>query len=86
MKTGITPRWSKIASVWLGNGDGVHCHWCKFMKSEEGEVVCTHPQSRFSDGDRIRSWDGRYCAEQCGYFELQDFYKDDKNLDKITKD
>lgn len=84
--TGISKEWSIVANAWLGNKYGKHCHWCKYMLSEEGEVTCNNPDSKFFDGERIRSWDGLYCAEECGLFELNSWYKDDKNFYEYFKD
>ena len=78
----IGKKWGRFAKSWLGNVEGRHCHWCKFMKSEDGEVTCEHPDSVYNDGDRIRSWDGEECAEKCGHFELNEYYTDDNNLGK----
>jgi hypothetical protein len=82
MKTEISTKWKEVARGWLGDENGQHCHWCKFMKSDDGDVTCENPKSKFYDGDRIRSWDGLYCAKECGLFELNDWYKDDKNYDE----
>jgi len=78
----ISPKWSELAKNWLGNNLAHHCHWYKYMKSEEGEVRCTNKKSEFCDGDRIRGGDGLYCAKECGFFELDDWYTDDKNYEE----
>ncbi len=83
--TGISPKWSNMAVGWLGNKDGRHCHWCRSIRHDDGCSYCDHPQSKFNDGDRIRTWDGEYCAKKCKYFKLDDGYKDDENLDSILK-
>ena len=80
METGIGKEWSKFAKGWLGYADGRHCHWCEHMDSEEGEVTCLHPDSKYNDGDRIRTWDGRGCAMDCECFSLSAWYKEDSNL------
>lgn len=81
----ISPKWSNFAERLLGDKDGKHCHWCKYMKSEDGEVTCTNPKSEFCDGDRIRTWDGLYCAEKCGSFELNEWYTKDENFDTFFR-
>lgn len=78
----ISSGWSKIAKNWVGNKEGKHCHWCRFAKFDEGEVFCKNKKSKFNDGDRIRSWDGEGCADECGQFEIGQYYTDDKNLPK----
>lgn len=87
MKTGISEQWKLVAKCWVGNKNGKHCHWCKHIDhdGELGTSNCIHPKSKFNDGNRIRSWDGEACAEECGFFELQDWYKDDDNIDKYTR-
>lgn len=80
--TGISKQWEAIAESWLGEKSGRHCHWCRHMKSEDGEVTCTNKASKFCDGDRIRTWDGLGCAKECGLFELDDWYKSDENVAK----
>ncbi len=80
-KTGISSKWPKMSRAWLGNKTGRHCHWCKFILCEDGEANCNNTKSKFFEGGRIRSWDGEYCAKECGLFELSDWYKDDKNFD-----
>ena len=85
MKTGISKKWIDVAKFWTGNKNGKHCHWCKFIITEDGEATCGNTLSKFCDGDRIRSWDGLDCAKQCGLFELDDWYKDDKNYDEYFK-
>ena len=82
----ISPKWSKLAKSVVGNKEGKHCHWCKHMKSEDGEVTCENPKSKFSDGERIRTWDGEGCANECGVFELSPWYESDKNYDKYFKE
>jgi len=81
----ISEKWSKVAMSWLGNKNGMHCHWCKHKQSFDGEVRCDNKKSKFCDGSRIRSWDGLACAEECGFFELEKWYTDDKNFDKYFK-
>lgn len=78
----ISPKWSKFAEKFINCPNGQHCHWCKFMKSEEGCVTCEHPKSKYNDGDRIRSWDGKACAEDCGYFEIDEHYTKDENFER----
>jgi hypothetical protein len=85
MKTGISEQWSIVAKVFLGKKSGKHCHWCKYHLTEEGEVTCINEKSKFCDEGRIRSWDGIYCAKKCGLFELEDWYKDDKNCQEYFK-
>jgi hypothetical protein len=82
----ISPKWIPVAIGWLGNKDGKHCHWCKFMKSDDGEVTCKNPDSQFCDGDRIRTWDGLWCAERCGLFELDEWYTKNENYDSFFKE
>ena len=84
MKTGISEKWKPLAKAWVGNEEGRHCHWCKHIDhdNESGTSDCINPKSEFSDGYRIRSWDGEGCAKKCGLFELKDWYKDDKNVGK----
>ena len=81
----ISKKWSQIATNWLGNSEGKHCHWCRFKLSEEGEVTCDNLKSKFCDGGRIRSWDGLDCAKECGYFEIDEWYTKDKNYYKTFK-
>lgn len=81
----ISNKWSKVAQSWLGDKNGKHCHWCKFMKSEEGEVTCENPKSKFNDGERIRTWDGLACAKECGVFELDKHYTTDKTFNEYFK-
>ena len=78
--TGIGKEWAVFAKGWLGYSDGKHCHWCEHMVSEEGTVECGNPDSKFFDGDRIRTWDGRGCAVNCECFSLDAWYRDDSNL------
>jgi hypothetical protein len=78
----ISKKWKIVAKNWLGTVTGKHCHWCRFMKSEEGEVTCTNINSMFCDGDRIRTWDGIGCAKECGLFEINEWYTKDENYDK----
>lgn len=80
-KTGISSRWAEVARGCLGNSEGIHCHWCVHAKFDEGEVTCGNEKSKFCDDDRIRTWDGEYCAKECGLFELSEWYKDDKNFE-----
>lgn len=83
VRTGISPKWRKLAKNVLGVAIGRHCHWCKYMVSNDGEVTCGNPKSPFAaDGDRIRTWDGVECAKQCRVFELNEWYKSDENYDK----
>jgi hypothetical protein len=79
--TGISPLWVSVALLWTGNKEGRHCHWCKHMISEDGEVRCGNKGSQYYDGDRIRTWNGEYCAKHCVVFELDDWYKSDSNYD-----
>ena len=78
--TGIGKEWAQFARGWLGHADGRHCHWCEHILLEEGEAHCIHPESKFNDGDRIRTWDAHGCAMECQYFVLSSWYRDDKNL------
>ena len=82
----ISPKWIPVAKGWLGNEEGKHCHWCKFKDTEEGEVTCSNPKSKFCDGNRIRTWDGLGCAEECGFFELDEWYTKDENYDEYFKE
>lgn len=82
----ISAKWKHIAASWLGTSSGRHCHWCKYMLSEEGEVRCGNQNSQFCDGDRIRSWDGATCAAECSVFELDEWYTCDENFDKTFKE
>lgn len=79
--TGISPGWANIAKGWIGIESGKHCHWCRSIRHNDGCSYCNNPNSKFSDGHRIRSWDGEECAEDCGVFELNEHYKDDRNID-----
>ena len=81
----ISPKWSKLALSVLGDKNGRHCHWCKFMESDDGEVHCINKDSPFCDGNRIRTWDGLECASKCGVFELDDWYTKDKNYEEYFK-
>ena len=81
-KTGISEKWSKMSISWLGNPDGMHCHWCEYSVSEDGEVTCSNKKSKYFDGNRIRTWDGEECAKNCLEFDLSDWYKSDENYDK----
>ena len=83
--TGISKRWEKVALSFLGEKTGKHCHWCKYMVSEDGDVTCGNKASQFCDGDRIRSWDGLECARKCGVFGLNEWYKSDENYRKTFK-
>lgn len=85
MNTGISPKWSKCARTMVGNSQGIHCHWCKYMRSQDGYVTCTNKKSRYCDGDRIRTWDGNFCAKRCGHFKLNSWYTKDKNYDITFK-
>ena len=82
----ISPKWSKFANSLFGNKSGRHCHWCRFMKSNGGSVICVNKNSKFSDGDRIRTWDGGGCAKECYFFELDKWYTKDKNYDETFVD
>ena len=77
----ISEKWKQIASGWLGDESGRHCHWCKHMVSEDGCVTCGNKASPFCDGDRIRTWDGLDCASKCPVWELNEWYTDDANYD-----
>jgi hypothetical protein len=81
----ISPKWSKLAENMLGDKNGRHCHWCKFINTHDGIAECSNPQSEFCDGDRIRTWDGLGCAAECKLFELDDWYTDDKNYEEMLK-
>ena len=83
MSTGIGKEWSALAKGWLGYADGRHCHWCGHILSEDGEATCNNPESKYFDGDRIRSWDARGCAMDCGLFSLSEWYRDDNNLKEM---
>lgn len=78
----IGKAWSRIAASFVGSAEGRHCHWCEYIKHEDGESVCTNPASKYCDGDRIRTWDGNECAETCGVFKLSAWYEDDENIRK----
>ena len=78
----ISPKWSRLAESVLGDKTGRHCHWCKFIKTGEGEACCSNKNSPYCDGDRIRTWDGLECASKCSVFELDVWYTGDKNYDK----
>ena len=84
-ETSISPLWSKLAKSVLGNKYGIHCHWCKSMSSDEGEITCKNPKSKFNDGDRIRIGDGEGCAKECGLFELDEDYKSDEMYNKTFR-
>lgn len=75
----ISPKWSKLAENVLGDKDGRHCHWCKFLQSDGDTVHCSNKDSPYCDGDRIRTWDGLECASKCSVFELDDWYTLDRN-------
>ena len=79
---GISPKWSELATGWLGVASGRHCHWCKHIVHDDGESTCGNDKGKFYDGDRIRTWDGVDCAAECECFELSEYYTDDKNLEK----
>jgi hypothetical protein len=81
----ISKKWKPVAWAWLGNKQGKHCHWCEFMDSEDGEVTCGNPESKFCDGNRIRTWDGLQCAKECGHFILNEWYTKDENYDSTFK-
>lgn len=78
----ISPEWSRIAERWLGLPTGRHCHWCRHISHDEGASYCSNPASKFNDGDRIRTWDGKHCAAECSVFELDAWYEDDENVEK----
>jgi len=84
----IDSKWTKLAKGFVGNKEGKHCHWCKHMdnKKFEGEVYCSNKNSKFSDNQRIRTWDGEGCAEECGHFQLDAWYEDGKNFDAMFKE
>ena len=84
----ISSKWSRLAESVLGDKEGKHCHWCKFIDTDtyEGEAHCQNEHSQYCDGDRIRTWDGLECADKCGFFELDEWYTDDKNYDEYFKD
>ena len=84
-ETGIAPKWVVFARGWLDIESGQHCHWCKHIVHDDGESHCSNPNSRYCDGDRIRTWDGETCAETCGCFELSDWYKADENFEAYMK-
>jgi len=82
----ISEKWSELAKSILGDESGRHCHWCKFIDTHDGIAECSNKDSPFYDGDRIRTWDGLGCAKKCPFFELDDWYMDDRNYDKIFED
>ena len=89
VKTGISKKWSRLSKCWLGNAEGIHCHWCKSMKSLDGEVHCINKKSKYCDGERIRCLEGESIAKYCRLFKLNNWYKDDKNYENyfiINKD
>lgn len=81
----ISKLWSKLSLSLFNNIAGRHCHWCKHMISEDGQVYCQNKQSQFNDGKRIRTWDGAECAILCSYFELDEYYTKDENYNKTFK-
>ncbi len=81
----ISPKWSKLALSVLGDKNGRHCHWCKFIRTDGDIAICTNKDSLFCDGDRIRTWDGLECASQCKVFELDDWYSDNKKYEKYCE-
>ncbi len=81
----IGSEWSKIARQYVGNKHGEHCHWCAHIKHDDGESFCSNPESKFCDGDRIRTWDGEGCAEECGVFKLDPWYEDDANIQRYIE-
>lgn len=84
-ETGISNKWKPLASFWLGNSAGEHCHWCKHVDLDryEGEAYCGLKNTKFPG--RIRTWDGEDCARNCKHFRLGDWYKHDKNYDEYFK-
>jgi len=87
MTTGISFKWSALSQSFLGNPDGIHCHWCKHAEidADDGEVTCANKDGlHFGDG-RIRTWDGEDAA-RCKAFELSETYKSDDAYDNIGKD
>ena len=80
----ISPKWIPVAEGWTGNKEGRHCHWCKHKTNSEdgGEAYCGNSGSQFSNGKRIRSWDGEGCAAQCKLFEIDEWYTEDENFYK----
>jgi len=81
-KKTISVKWSRLALSVLGDKDGRHCHWCKFIDSDGDTVCCSNKDSPFCDDDRIRTWDGLECASKCKVFELNKWYTDDKNYEE----
>ena len=75
----IGREWSKIATGFVGNPEGQHCHWCKHIKTGDGAAWCNQPGAIYGDGERIRSWDGEG-AVGCGVFKLDPWYEDDANI------
>jgi len=85
--TGIGVKWSKFATQWVGNKEGIHCHWCKYIKTDKGIAWCEEKESPFNNDERIYGWGGNYCADQCPVFKLDEFYQDDDNFPpKTTRD
>lgn len=82
MSKQISSKWSKLALSVLGDVAGRHCHWCRFIDTEEGEAHCLNKDSPYCDDGRIRTWDGLECASKCKVFELDGWYTDDKNYNK----
>jgi hypothetical protein len=78
----ISPEWSRIAENFIGKADGRHCHWCRHIEHDDGASYCNNPDSKLSDGERIRSWDGAQCAAECPVFSLDPWYEDDANVEK----
>jgi len=86
MSTGISPKWAELSEMVLLVEDGKHCHWCKNMVADNnGAVLCGKEGCQFSDGERIRVWDGLACADECGHFDLDEWYSKDENYDTIVE-
>ncbi len=77
----ISKKWAKVSQVVLGNREGKHCHWCKFIKHKDGSSYCENKLSKYFNR-RVRTWDG----DICDYFELDKWYTDDKNYDEYVKE
>lgn len=78
----ISELWSKFAESFLGNKEGVHCHWCQYISHRKGYSYCTHNKSQYNDGNRIKASDGLSCANYCIYFKLDEYYTKDENFFK----
>ncbi len=80
----ISKLWLKFSDNWFGNKEGLHCYWCKHTEEDdlEGGIFCSYVDSEFNDGKEIKNWKGTYYAKQCPYFEIKDWYTDDKNFYK----